>query len=216
MAHFLRDHLTFCAVHEPKLTKLFAEFNDLERELEKAQWVLANEGTRPLRRTGKGPLRMWPPWKEKTDAITWLTTRRADIMTEVGQLQASTEQKINGACIGVIVVLVLFASVSGLQCGGFALSLTSLLTHSLGVGFVVFNDMLSAATAAQLNYAKNRFHFMTQPAPDPRDIEWSQLHVKQPAKIWRRALVYVFFFFLIFFWSIPGTFHHFSLRSYQC
>lgn len=91
--------LRFSAVHEPKLTKLFAEFNDVERELEKAQWVLANEGTRPLRRTGKGPLRMWPPWKEKTDAITWLTTRRADIMTEVGQLQASTEQKINGALL---------------------------------------------------------------------------------------------------------------------
>eukprot|EP00026_Physarum_polycephalum_P002639 Phypoly_transcript_02647.p1 GENE.Phypoly_transcript_02647~~Phypoly_transcript_02647.p1 ORF type:complete len:807 (+),score=114.51 Phypoly_transcript_02647:120-2540(+) len=71
--------------------------------------------------------------------------------------------------------------------------------------FVVFNDMATAAQCSQITLDTYNY-FQTEPAPEPRDLVWTQFNIDHHQFMVRKLVTNVIFFFLICFWTIPVTF----------
>jgi hypothetical protein len=75
-----------------------------------------------------------------------------------------------------------------------------------GAALVFFNNRRSAAEAAQVRHAKYAMEWQVLPAPEPREVVWSNL----AKPVWKRSLtetiVYIIVFLVILFYMIPIAF----------
>ncbi|XP_008799225.1 calcium permeable stress-gated cation channel 1-like [Phoenix dactylifera] len=74
------------------------------------------------------------------------------------------------------------------------------------VAFVSFRTRWGAAVCAQTQQARNPTLWLTEWAPEPRDIYWQNLPIPFVSLIVRRLIIAVAFFFLTFFFMIPIAF----------
>ncbi|KAH9299729.1 hypothetical protein KI387_031411, partial [Taxus chinensis] len=74
------------------------------------------------------------------------------------------------------------------------------------VAFVSFNTRWGAAVCAQTQQSKNPTIWLTEWAPEPRDVYWHNLSIPFVVLAIRRLLMAVSLFFLIFFFMIPIAF----------
>ncbi|XP_071706595.1 calcium permeable stress-gated cation channel 1-like [Rutidosis leptorrhynchoides] len=72
--------------------------------------------------------------------------------------------------------------------------------------FVSFKTRWGAAVAAQTQQARNPTLWLTEWAPEPRDVFWPNLAIPYVSLTVRRLLMAVAFFFLTFFFIIPIAF----------
>ncbi|XP_050288458.1 calcium permeable stress-gated cation channel 1 isoform X1 [Quercus robur] len=72
--------------------------------------------------------------------------------------------------------------------------------------FVSFKTRWGAAVCAQTQQSKNPTIWLTEWAPEPRDVYWPNLAIPYVSLTVRRLIVAVAFFFLTFFFMIPITF----------
>lgn len=71
------------------------------------------------------------------------------------------------------------------------------------VAFVSFNTRWGAAVCAQTQQSKNPTIWLTEWAPEPRDVYWSNLAIPFVAIAIRKLVMGVTLFFLVFFFMIP-------------
>jgi len=69
--------------------------------------------------------------------------------------------------------------------------------------FVSFKTRWGAAVCAQTQQTRNPTMWLTEWAPEPRDIYWSNLAIPYVSLTVRRLIMAVAFFFLTFFFMIP-------------
>lgn len=69
--------------------------------------------------------------------------------------------------------------------------------------FVSFKTRWGAAVCAQTQQSSNPTIWLTERAPEPRDVYWDNLAIPYVELTIRRLLVAVGLFFLIFFFMIP-------------
>ncbi|XP_061359329.1 calcium permeable stress-gated cation channel 1-like [Gastrolobium bilobum] len=69
--------------------------------------------------------------------------------------------------------------------------------------FVSFKSRWGAAVCAQTQQTRNPTIWLTEWAPEPRDIYWSNLAIPYVSLTVRRLIIAVAFFFLTFFFMIP-------------
>ncbi|XP_019169582.1 PREDICTED: protein OSCA1 [Ipomoea nil] len=69
--------------------------------------------------------------------------------------------------------------------------------------FVSFKSRWSAAVAAQTQQSRNPTLWLTEWAPEPRDVYWDNLAIPYVSLTIRRLIIAVAFFFLTFFFMIP-------------
>lgn len=74
------------------------------------------------------------------------------------------------------------------------------------VAFVSFKTRWAAAVCAQTQQSRNPTMWLTDWAPEPRDVYWNNLAIPYLSLTIRRLIVAVAFFFLTFFFMIPITF----------
>ncbi|XP_057852682.2 CSC1-like protein At1g62320 [Cryptomeria japonica] len=74
------------------------------------------------------------------------------------------------------------------------------------VAFVSFRSRWGAAVCAQTQQCKNPTIWLTEWAPEPRDVFWNNLAIPFVELTVRRLLISVAVFFLVFFFMIPITF----------
>ncbi|KAL8045977.1 hypothetical protein ABFX02_08G149500 [Erythranthe guttata] len=72
-------------------------------------------------------------------------------------------------------------------------------------GFVSFKTRWAAAVCAQTQQTRNPTLWLTEWAPEPRDIYWDNLAIPYFSLAVRRLVTSVAFFFLTFFFMIPVT-----------
>lgn len=72
--------------------------------------------------------------------------------------------------------------------------------------FVSFRSRWGAAVCAQTQQSSNATIWLTEWAPEPRDIYWRNLAIPYVELNVRRLLMAVAFFFLTFFFMIPIAF----------
>lgn len=72
--------------------------------------------------------------------------------------------------------------------------------------FVSFKSRWSAAVCAQTQQSRNPTLWLTEWAPEPRDVYWDNLAIPYVSLTIRRLIVAVAFFFLTFFFMIPVAF----------
>ncbi|CAI9292517.1 unnamed protein product [Lactuca saligna] len=72
--------------------------------------------------------------------------------------------------------------------------------------FVSFKTRWGAAVCAQTQQARNPTLWLTDWAPEPRDVYWKNLAIPYVSLTIRKVLMGVAFFFLTFFFMIPITF----------
>ena len=72
--------------------------------------------------------------------------------------------------------------------------------------FVSFKTRWGAAVCAQTQQSRNPTIWLTEWAPEPRDVYWENLAIPFVFLTTRRLIVAVAFFFLTFFFMIPITF----------
>lgn len=72
--------------------------------------------------------------------------------------------------------------------------------------FVSFKSRWAAAVCAQTQQSRNPTLWLTEWAPEPRDVYWSNLAIPYVSLSVRRLIVAVAFFFLTFFFMIPIAF----------
>jgi hypothetical protein len=72
--------------------------------------------------------------------------------------------------------------------------------------FVAFKTRWGAAVCAQTQQSRNPTLWLTEWAPEPRDVFWKNLAIPYVSLTVRRLIVAVAFFFLTFFFMIPITF----------
>ena len=72
--------------------------------------------------------------------------------------------------------------------------------------FVSFKTRWAAAVCAQTQQTRNPTQWLTEWAPEPRDVYWPNLAIPYVALTVRRLLMHVAFFFLTFFFIIPIAF----------
>lgn len=72
--------------------------------------------------------------------------------------------------------------------------------------FVSFKTRWAAAVCAQTQQSRNPTLWLTDWAPEPRDVYWNNLAIPYLSLTIRRLLVAIAFFFLTFFFMIPITF----------
>ncbi|XP_031501861.1 CSC1-like protein At1g32090 [Nymphaea colorata] len=77
---------------------------------------------------------------------------------------------------------------------------------TLPVAFVSFNSRLGAAICAQTQQCKNPTHWLTDWAPEPRDVYWQNLAIPFVSLIIRRLVIAVSMFALMVFYMIPIAF----------
>ncbi|XP_076959442.1 hyperosmolality-gated Ca2+ permeable channel 1.2-like [Bidens hawaiensis] len=76
----------------------------------------------------------------------------------------------------------------------------------LPVAFVCFKTRWGAAVAAQTQQARNPTLWLTEWAPEPRDVYWKNLAIPHVSLTVRKVIMGVAFFFLTFFYMIPIAF----------
>lgn len=69
--------------------------------------------------------------------------------------------------------------------------------------FVSFKTRWAAAVCAQTQQSSNPTVWLTEWAPEPRDVYWDNLAIPYVSLTIRRLVVAVAFFFLTFFFMIP-------------
>lgn len=69
--------------------------------------------------------------------------------------------------------------------------------------FVSFKTRWGAAVCAQTQQSRNPTIWLTEWAPEPRDIYWNNLAIPFVSLTVRRLIIAVAFFFLTFFFMIP-------------
>ncbi|KAK7260700.1 hypothetical protein RIF29_26960 [Crotalaria pallida] len=74
------------------------------------------------------------------------------------------------------------------------------------VAFVSFKTRWGAAVCAQTQQTRNPTLWLTQWAPEPRDVYWPNLPIPYVSLTIRRLIIAVAFFFLTFFFMIPIAF----------
>ncbi|CAH9089292.1 unnamed protein product [Cuscuta europaea] len=72
--------------------------------------------------------------------------------------------------------------------------------------FVSFKTRWAAAVCAQTQQTRNPTNWLTEWAPEPRDVYWDNLAIPYVSLTIRRLIVAVSFFFLTFFFMIPIAF----------
>lgn len=72
--------------------------------------------------------------------------------------------------------------------------------------FVSFKTRWGAAVCAQTQLSRNPTLWLTEWAPEPRDVYWKNLAIPYVSLTIRRLIIAVAFFFLTFFFMIPITF----------
>ncbi|KAF5190793.1 Csc1-like protein, partial [Thalictrum thalictroides] len=72
--------------------------------------------------------------------------------------------------------------------------------------FVSFKSRYDAAVCAQTQQTRNPTIWLTEWAPDPRDVYWQNLAIPFVTLTVRRLIIAVAFFFLTFFFMIPIAF----------
>ena len=72
--------------------------------------------------------------------------------------------------------------------------------------FVSFKTRWAAAVCAQTTQTRNPTEWLTEWAPEPRDVFWPNLAVPYVSLTIRRLAMSVAFFFLTFFFIIPIAF----------
>lgn len=72
--------------------------------------------------------------------------------------------------------------------------------------FVSFRSRWGAAVCAQTQQSRNPTIWLTEWAPDPRDVYWDNLSIPFFTLTVRRLIIAVAFFFLTFFFMIPIAF----------
>ncbi|XP_016478025.2 hyperosmolality-gated Ca2+ permeable channel 1.2-like [Nicotiana tabacum] len=72
--------------------------------------------------------------------------------------------------------------------------------------FVSFKTRWGAAVCAQTQQSRNPTLWLTEWAPEPRDVYWRNLAIPYVSLTIRRLIIGVAFFFLTFFFMIPITF----------
>ncbi|KAI3680499.1 hypothetical protein L6452_35270 [Arctium lappa] len=72
--------------------------------------------------------------------------------------------------------------------------------------FVSFKTRLGAAVCAQTQQVRNPTLWLTEWAPEPRDVYWKNLAIPHVSLTIRKVTMGVAFFFLTFFFMIPITF----------
>ncbi|KAJ3503140.1 hypothetical protein NLJ89_g8565 [Agrocybe chaxingu] len=77
--------------------------------------------------------------------------------------------------------------------------------RSTGAAFVTFEKMSSAQIAVQVAHAPNPNQILTYPAPEPRDIVWSNMVTSPRAIQFRDVFVIATMGLLLFFWFFPIT-----------
>ena len=70
------------------------------------------------------------------------------------------------------------------------------------VGFIVFKSIRTAAICAQAVIYHEPGLFISQPAPEPEDIKWSNLQVTANSQILRRILMFMATILVIFLWGV--------------
>jgi lysine-specific demethylase 3 len=69
--------------------------------------------------------------------------------------------------------------------------------------FVSFKTRWGAAVCAQTQQSRNPTLWLTEWAPEPRDVYWENLAIPYMSLSVRRLIIGVAFFFLTFFFMIP-------------
>ena len=72
--------------------------------------------------------------------------------------------------------------------------------------FVSFKTRWGAAVCAQTQQTRNPTLWLTEWAPEPRDVYWANLAIPYVSLSVRRLIMAVAFFFLTFFFMIPIAF----------
>ncbi|KAL8142733.1 hypothetical protein V2J09_015765 [Rumex salicifolius] len=72
--------------------------------------------------------------------------------------------------------------------------------------FVSFRSRWGAAVCAQTQQTRNPTIWLTDGAPEPRDVYWNNLAIPYVSLTLRRLIISVVFFFLTFFFMIPIVF----------
>uniref|UniRef100_A0A1J3DXN8 Calcium permeable stress-gated cation channel 1 n=1 Tax=Noccaea caerulescens TaxID=107243 RepID=A0A1J3DXN8_NOCCA len=72
--------------------------------------------------------------------------------------------------------------------------------------FVSFKTRWAAAVCAQTQQTRNPTQWLTEWAPEPRDVYWANLAIPYVSLTVRRLIMHVAFFFLTFFFIIPIAF----------
>ncbi|KAL3363774.1 hypothetical protein AABB24_012818 [Solanum stoloniferum] len=78
--------------------------------------------------------------------------------------------------------------------------------YIMPAAFVSFRTRWAAAVCAQTQQARNPTLWLTEWAPEPRDVYWDNLAIPYVSLSIRRLIVAVAFFFLTFFFMIPIAF----------
>lgn len=73
----------------------------------------------------------------------------------------------------------------------------------MSAAFVSFNSRWGAAVCAQTQQSRNSTIWLTEWAPEPRDVYWDNLSIPYIQLSLRRLLMAVALFFLTFFFMIP-------------
>jgi hypothetical protein len=72
--------------------------------------------------------------------------------------------------------------------------------------FVSFKTRWGAAVCAQTQQSRNPAMWLTEWAPEPRDVYWDNLAIPFVSLALRRLVIAVTFFFLTFFFMVPIAF----------
>lgn len=78
--------------------------------------------------------------------------------------------------------------------------------HIMPAAFVSFKTRWGAAVCAQTQQTRNPTIWLTEWAPEPRDVFWDNLAIPYVSLTIRRLIIAVAFFFLTFFFMIPIAF----------
>ncbi|CAG8760475.1 13556_t:CDS:2, partial [Acaulospora morrowiae] len=78
--------------------------------------------------------------------------------------------------------------------------------NSASVGFVTFESITSAQMAAQILMRPEPYHCNTVLAPEPRDVYWRNLTIRQREMLFRSIIVNVATVIVVIFWSVIFTF----------
>ncbi|KAL4620081.1 hypothetical protein ACB092_06G127700 [Castanea dentata] len=78
--------------------------------------------------------------------------------------------------------------------------------HIMPAAFVSFKTRWGAAVCAQTQQSRNPTIWLTEWAPEPRDVFWDNLAIPYVSLTIRRLIIAVAFFFLTFFFMIPIVF----------
>lgn len=78
--------------------------------------------------------------------------------------------------------------------------------YIMPAAFVSFKTRWGAAVCAQTQQSRNPTLWLTEWAPEPRDVYWNNLAIPYVSLTIRRLVIAVAFFFLTFFFMIPIAF----------